>query len=85
MINPETFIIIATVIFLGVIIFIEVIRCYPPQGRSVYYQQGGWCGLCGKWLENEIVDAQWPYTVCPDWKTKCFNTQSLHRKVSEKQ
>jgi len=41
--------------------------------HPVYYQTGGWCGLCGKWLEDTRVDTRWPYTVCPDWETACFH------------
>lgn len=32
-------------------------------------QCGGWCGCCGMWLPNEIVEKDFPWTLCPDWET----------------
>ena len=46
---------------------------------------GAHCGLCGKWIERELVDRAWPYSICdecaepektnwfianPDWRYK---------------
>jgi hypothetical protein len=29
---------------------------------------GGHCGLCGKWIPNEIFDKNWSWGVCEDCK-----------------
>lgn len=29
---------------------------------------GAHCGLCGKWVENEIIPKEWPITVCDECK-----------------
>lgn len=31
-------------------------------------QAGGWCGCCGKWLADEVVPKDWPWSLCPDWE-----------------
>jgi hypothetical protein len=38
-----------------------------------YFDIGGHCGLCGKWVETEVVSKQGRVTVCDeciDWKAK---------------
>ena len=45
------------------------------QDRTMWIK-GGHCGLCGKWLQDAIVDANWPWSICPDWETECFDTSS---------
>ena len=25
---------------------------------------GGWCGLCGKWMAEDLFPIDWPYGVC---------------------
>ena len=27
---------------------------------------GAWCGCCGKWIEKELVEKEWPYSLCED-------------------
>lgn len=27
-------------------------------------QVGGWCGLCGAWVPDCLVEHAWPYTIC---------------------
>ena len=29
-----------------------------------YYQVGGHCGLCGKWVDDEILPQEWAITIC---------------------
>ena len=29
---------------------------------------GGNCGLCGKWIPNEVFPADWPWGICDDHK-----------------
>jgi len=31
-------------------------------------QIGGHCGICGKWVPNELVDRRYPWTLCEECK-----------------
>lgn len=35
-----------------------------------YYVIGGHCGLCGKWVDNVIVDKDWKVTICEECGSK---------------
>lgn len=48
-----------------------------------YFQVGGHCGLCGKWIPDAVVPKSWAITMCYDWETACFNTQSSVTKVKK--
>ena len=37
-----------------------------------YYTVGGHCGLCGKWVDNAIVDKDWEITVCEECGSKTY-------------
>ena len=41
-------------------------RAYQFITSAVYREVvvGGNCGLCGKWIEHELVPRDWPWSVC---------------------
>jgi len=40
-------------------------------------QVGGHCGLCGKWIPNEIYPKYWAWGVCEDHATE------LNKRIKE--
>lgn len=33
-------------------------------------QAGGWCGLCGVWIDYTLFLIVWPYGICEKCKSK---------------
>lgn len=36
-------------------------------------QVGGWCGLCGNWIEHQLFPIACPYGVCNECPVKAYN------------